>query len=233
MRRSSLAWLLLLALVPSLAGATAMTEPGRRSFSVAFDNGDRLAIDCDEEQCVLSLLVNGQRFRFDRADLGVRDIYPDEARLYSGFASGRDQYFSFDVSVACPEEVQPHFYSCSANALVQEGKPLEVDIHRFHPPERYAFDPEAPPTPMSWEYTLLSPAKDKLERLLPILAAMGYESQFGIGEYVGPKSSRRGQWELVVRRNEGYTPALLAQRKREFTDLAATHGVEFHAVLVE
>ena len=233
MRRSLLAVPCLLALAPSLADATAMMEPPRRSVALAFENGDRLAIDCDPDQCVLSLSVNGKPFRFDRADLGVRDIFPQDANLYSGFASGRDRYFSFSVSVACPEEVQPYFYSCSANGLVQEGKPLEVDIHRFRPMEPYVFDPEAPPVPMSWEYTLLSPSRARLERMLPILAGMGYASQFGIYEHVRATTGEAKRWELVVHRAEGFTPAILAQRKREFAALALEHGVEFHDVLLE
>jgi hypothetical protein len=233
MHRLSLAFLLVFALSPSLASATAMMEPVRHSFRIDFDNGDRLSIDWGNDEYVLSLLVNGKGFQFDAAALGVTAIYPDDANLYSGPNSGRNKYFSFDVSVACPEEVQPYFYSCKASALVQQGKPLEVDIHRFRPPEDYVFDPSAPPKPMSWEYTLLSPSREKLERLAPILEAMGYKRVLDIGKYLDWRKNQPSRWGLYVSRDEGFTPTILAQRKHEMGELAAKYGVEFHGVLLE
>jgi hypothetical protein len=117
--------LLLLASANS-AHATAMLEPQRITTTVEFDNGDRLILRCpaEEKSCQLDLLVNRKQFNFGQADIGAV-ILPYRFSLYSGPFSGRDEYFSFEIEVECPEDSDS---VCTADVLVEAGEPLVVKI---------------------------------------------------------------------------------------------------------
>ena len=110
----------------SSALATAMLEPQRITTTVEFDNGDRLILKCptEERSCQLDLLVNRTQFNFGQDDIGAV-ILPYNFSLYSGPFSGRDEYFSFEIEVECPEDSDN---VCTANVLVETGKPLVVEI---------------------------------------------------------------------------------------------------------
>jgi hypothetical protein len=116
----------------SPAMSTSMTEPIGRAMVVTYQNGDSLQIHCSKlGQCLLHLLVNGVKFDFDDKQLnGARPI-PVRGFLYSGSFSGRDSYFSFEVSVDCREEDRegPYDY-CYATALVEDHKLTHVDIFK-------------------------------------------------------------------------------------------------------
>lgn len=120
-----LSTLLLLASTNSVF-ASAMMEPQRITTTVDFDNGDRLILKCpmEAESCQLELLVNRKQFSFGRDEIGAV-ILPYEFSLYSGPFSGRDEYFSFEVQVECPGDEDS---VCTANVLVETGRPLVVNV---------------------------------------------------------------------------------------------------------
>lgn len=102
-------------------------------MSLSFDNGDHLQIRCRPtgDSCQLKLLVNGKRFLFQAKDLDNLDILAEHAHLYSGASSGREKYFSFEVSVMCPEsDVQSPPHECFANVLIQEDEAPTVTVIR-------------------------------------------------------------------------------------------------------
>jgi hypothetical protein len=223
-------------LLPAFACATPMIEPARDQLRVEFENGDSATILCrhvEDDPCALDLRVNGRNFHFDSASLGA-GILPERVILYSGPNSGRDKYFSFDVSVVCPEEVMLEDYDCEASVLVQHDKPHEVDIHRRkHEDFDYEPAPDTAPRYMRWWYTLTSPSKERLERLAPVLVAMGYRNLFGVEEARDPWSGRHVGWKLLVDRKENYTAETHARRKGEFAELAAKYDVRLKSVELE
>ncbi|MCC6506296.1 MAG: hypothetical protein BWZ07_03016 [Alphaproteobacteria bacterium ADurb.BinA280] len=126
--RTSLAIAFPILLLASANGvlATAMIEPQRVKTTVEFDNGDRVVLKCpaEEKSCRIDLLVNLRQFSFGQAEIGAV-ILPFNVSLYSGPFSERDEYFSFEVEVECPEDSNS---VCAANVLIETGKPPLVKI---------------------------------------------------------------------------------------------------------
>ena len=105
-----------------------MLEPHRQRTVISYENGDELKLECPLEQpsCVASARVNGVHFRFSQADVGAV-ILPFGGTLFSGEHSGRDQYFSLELAVECTDGSSG---TCEATLLVEQGKDLQVEIHR-------------------------------------------------------------------------------------------------------
>lgn len=233
MSRRLAALLMLLAVTPSVVDATQVREAGRRNLRIEYDNGDRLSIDCGVEQCALSMRVERRSFRLDQADLGVSEIYPDHARLYFVDEEGRGKKFEFEVSAACADEIKPGLFECSVSALVRDGKIEGVSLERYSRPELFSFDPSAPPERLTWAYTLVATSKERLELLRPVLEAKGYRLEDEIDEWNDVRNRQPSSWVMRVFKEEDFTLPVLAQRKREFVDLAEKHGVELYSVILE
>ena len=115
-------------LCPAIANGTAMIEPERKSLVVAFENSDLLSIYCERPStnCKLELVVNGKNFKYELEELGA-EPQPIRGNLYSGTFSGRDAYFSFEVTVECPEDLSESVY-CIAHGVVGNGELQDVRI---------------------------------------------------------------------------------------------------------
>ena len=118
-------------LASSMALSKAMMEPYRESLIIEYANGDTLEISCKNNatKCLLRLQVNGEEFIYDPAALGA-SITPRHAILYSGHHSGRSEYFSFQITVECPDSEETQMYRCIARALVDDGQIGHVSIDR-------------------------------------------------------------------------------------------------------
>ena len=120
----------LTSLCPS-AIATSMMESFRSALTIDFENGDSLIVHCEspDDPCVLRMNVNGKEFEYDSSQLGAEPL-PEHANLYSGLFSGRDEYFSFSVSVLCPDVEQTRSYNCEVGGVVSDGELGQVRLGR-------------------------------------------------------------------------------------------------------
>ena len=133
MKLSACIIFLIVILLPIKAEGVALMEPGRSTLLVTYENGDTAAITCPkgDQSCYLNLLVNKVEFHFSASDLGGLDIEPSSITLFSGSNSGRDKYFSFEISIICPEiSEEGPFYDCSASVLIEQDKEPVVRLLR-------------------------------------------------------------------------------------------------------
>ena len=109
------------------ASATAMMEPHRIRTVVTYANGDELNLLCplEQESCSVAVRVNGVDFHFSQEEVGAV-ILPYGGTLFSGEHSGRDRYFSLELSVECADASGD---ICKASMLVEQGKVPQVNIH--------------------------------------------------------------------------------------------------------
>jgi hypothetical protein len=122
------------AVLVSQAHASPMLEPTRHKLTIEFNNGDVLSVACknNTRECRLKLHVNRKSFTYGSPELNGLSLLPEHAFLYSGPGSGREKYFSFEVSVLCPEDQEGKPPSdCYANGAVRDGKLLDfILVHR-------------------------------------------------------------------------------------------------------
>jgi hypothetical protein len=117
----------------SSSTASPMLDMPRKGLSVAYVDGDRIEVLCNKsgERCSVAVHVAGKSATFKPSSLGGAEVLPWRAMLYVNPGQNRAQYYSFEVSVVCPDDLPDKpMGSCNAHVTVQQGSEPEVELVR-------------------------------------------------------------------------------------------------------